>query len=72
MWDCDVDLDGLPKQVILKAYPAGFADRSGLGPRGTARKSALALSELCRSGVWPRSTRRSCPGTGVVGGLSGS
>lgn len=51
VWDCDVDLDGLPKQVILKAYPAGFADGSGLGPRGTARKSALALSELCKFGV---------------------
>ncbi|MCY3735351.1 MAG: phosphotransferase [Gemmatimonadaceae bacterium] len=51
VWSCDVELDGLPRQVILKVYQAGFADGSGLGPGGAARKSALALSELRRFGV---------------------
>ena len=51
VWSCDVEADGLPRQVILKVYEAGFKDGSGLGPGGAARKSALALSELRRFGV---------------------
>ena len=51
VWRCDVELDGSPRQIILKVYQAGFADDSGLRAGGVARKSALALSELRRFGV---------------------
>jgi fructosamine-3-kinase len=47
VWQCD--LGG--ETVVVKLYCLGFDDYSRLGPVETARKHALALSELPRFGV---------------------
>jgi fructosamine-3-kinase len=47
VWECAVDED----KVILKLYSPGFDDYSRLGPADTARKHALALSEMPHFGV---------------------
>jgi len=51
VWDCEIVTAEGPGSVVLKTYTTGFDDYSGLGPADTARKHALALTELPALGV---------------------
>lgn len=51
VWDCSIALGGESQSMILKVFTPGFADVSKIGPVNTARKCALALSEMPKHAV---------------------